>query len=255
MQDRYVGDIGDFGKYGLLRALSGTSESGIYFSLGVVWYLVKPGHSESQNNDGKLTDYLDDSPDRECYKECDPSLYDTLKRLVSSDNRNVFAVRQSGILHDETAFYEPILFNHNRQEWLAGALKVTSEEELIFVDPDNGVQKDSKSNKHTTVAELRHFIERGQSLVIYQHNPRITNWIANIAEELKQGLLISGRQPRVWALQWHREQSRAYFIVAHPKHEGLLRAKIIEFLNSPWGKKWQPWDDPHFTLAYPPEGL
>ena len=35
MQDRYVGDIGDFGKYGLLRALCGRD---LY--LGVVWYLI-----------------------------------------------------------------------------------------------------------------------------------------------------------------------------------------------------------------------
>lgn len=35
MQDRYVGDIGDFGKYGLLRALCAHD-----LSLGVVWYLV-----------------------------------------------------------------------------------------------------------------------------------------------------------------------------------------------------------------------
>jgi hypothetical protein len=35
VQDRYVGDIGDFGKYGLLIALCGHD-----LSLGVVWHLV-----------------------------------------------------------------------------------------------------------------------------------------------------------------------------------------------------------------------
>ena len=33
MQDRYVGDVGDFVKYGLLRAIRGTKR------LGVAWYL------------------------------------------------------------------------------------------------------------------------------------------------------------------------------------------------------------------------
>ena len=40
MQDRFVGDIGDFGKYGLLRTLAGIepkAEPG--YRLGVVWYL------------------------------------------------------------------------------------------------------------------------------------------------------------------------------------------------------------------------
>ncbi len=40
MQDRYVGDVGDFGKYGLLRALSGPFKSEAVLSLGMVWYLV-----------------------------------------------------------------------------------------------------------------------------------------------------------------------------------------------------------------------
>ena len=255
MQDRYVGDIGDFGKYGLLRALSGTSESGLYFSLGVVWYLVEPQATELRNNDGNLTDYLVNSPDQEQYRECDPPLYDTLKHLVSSDNRNVFAIKQSGILHDETVFYDSLIDNRNRQEWFADALDVTLNSELVFVDPDNGISNNAE-NKHTTITELSRFTERGQSLVIYQHSIREKNWIARIAEELKQGLHISGRPPRVWTLQWHRKQSRAYFIVAHPQHELLLRAKTIELLNSPWGKERRRWNKkPHFSLAYPPEGL
>ena len=38
MQNRYVGDIGDFGKYGLLRAHFGRKYQ-IPLRLGVVWYL------------------------------------------------------------------------------------------------------------------------------------------------------------------------------------------------------------------------
>ena len=257
MQNRYVGDIGDFGKYGLLRYLSGLNhapEPGKFLRLGVVWYLVK---NERHNNDGGHTGYLNDSPDRKEYRECDECLYDTLKRLVSSNNRNVLAVKQGGILHPETVFYEEFLFNHNRQEWFKEALKVTSGAELIFVDPDNGINNNAKRKKykHTTTAELRRFIDRGQSLVIYHHSIRATNWIADKAEELKRELLIAERQPQVWALRWHRTQSRAYFIVAQPKHQGLLEAKIKRFLNSPWGKQRRRWDDPHYTLAYPPEEL
>ncbi len=250
MQDRYVGDIGDFGKYGLLRALSGTPENGLYFSLGVVWYLTVPTDAELQNADGGLIEFLADTPEREEYRECDPLLYDTLKRLVCSQNRNVFTVRQNGILADETVYYEPIVPNRNRDKWLAGALGVTRESELVFIDPDNGIGREVESPKHASIAELRRFVERGQSLVIYQHNTHASNWINNIAKELEEGLTIE-RPPRVWALQWHRGQSRAYFIVAHPKHELLLNAQIVTFLKGPWGKKRERWDKPHFSLAYP----
>ena len=53
MKNSYVGDIGDFGKYGLLRHLCGVTGKGTDgdpLRLGVVWYL----------NEGQGTDYLTD---------------------------------------------------------------------------------------------------------------------------------------------------------------------------------------------------
>ncbi|MDD4689326.1 MAG: hypothetical protein PHE51_06230 [Eubacteriales bacterium] len=52
MQDLYVGDIGDYGKYGLLR------EFNIYnLTLAVNWYKVVPKKLGIQD-DGKYTNYL-----------------------------------------------------------------------------------------------------------------------------------------------------------------------------------------------------
>ena len=45
MQNRYVGDIGDFGKYHLLQELSMPD-----LKLGIVWYLIP---NENHNSDGK----------------------------------------------------------------------------------------------------------------------------------------------------------------------------------------------------------
>ena len=41
MQDRYAGDIGDYGKIGLLKALQAQG-----LSVGVNWYLVEPMDTE-----------------------------------------------------------------------------------------------------------------------------------------------------------------------------------------------------------------
>jgi len=55
MQDRYVGDVGDFGKIGMLRQIE---ESGL--RIGVNWYLTyKP--EEHINADGKNIGYLNDN--------------------------------------------------------------------------------------------------------------------------------------------------------------------------------------------------
>ena len=52
MQDSYVGDIGDFGKYGLLRKFQAFD-----ITLAINWYRVIPKIQTIQN-DGKYIDYL-----------------------------------------------------------------------------------------------------------------------------------------------------------------------------------------------------
>src|SRR4051794_23930652 len=98
MQDRYVGDVGDFGKYGLLRSLASNH------SLGVVWYLTP---DEDHTNDGKHTSYL--HPTRKNltdYRDCDPDLYDALSGIIHAEQRCVKGVRERGVLPAGTVFYE-----------------------------------------------------------------------------------------------------------------------------------------------------
>ena len=58
MQNKYVAGVGDFGKHGLLRRLSGaTSDDDLGpLRLGLVWYAY-PGVCD--NLDGKFVQYLD----------------------------------------------------------------------------------------------------------------------------------------------------------------------------------------------------
>src|SRR5262245_49168756 len=55
MQDRYVGDVGDYAKYALLKALAGDPSS-TKIRLGVVWCRFP---DESHNQDGKHIAYLE----------------------------------------------------------------------------------------------------------------------------------------------------------------------------------------------------
>lgn len=80
MQNRYAGDIGDYGKLGLLRSLSRTG-----LSIGVNWYLTPDEH---HNGDGRVTAYLlDDS-----YRSLDEELFFSLQKIVSTENRSVSAL-------------------------------------------------------------------------------------------------------------------------------------------------------------------
>ena len=66
MKNQYFGDIGDYGKYGLLRYLG---ERGL--SIAVNWYLTP----NDASNDGNIRGYLSKEKDR----RYDPELYDALR--------------------------------------------------------------------------------------------------------------------------------------------------------------------------------
>ena len=259
MQNRYVGDIGDFGKYGLLRALTGSgneTDPGDPLRLGVVWYLYP---DESHNSDGKFTDYLACSPKNHSrFRACDPPLYEALSRLVVTGSRHIGAVRHSGILPCDTAFYEQTLSytpgtkrserETVRAKWLAGALESTKEADLIFCDPDNAIAGKVKpwhkrGPKYVFVEDLQEFWKRGQSLVIYHHlgfGLPAMEQIKHFSERLQLELCLPSRP---WSLRYHRGTARAYFIVPQERHEDILGNRLKSFLDGPWGK--QP--KPHFS--------
>jgi hypothetical protein len=183
VQDRYGGDVGDFGKYGLLRALCADD-----LSLGVVWYLVP---DEEGTGDGGQVGFLDRTPrNLRRFRDCDPPLYDTLGEIVEDGDRNVRAVRERGVLPEGTVFYEEVLtfagmpfagkaarerrLDH-RRAWAWDAVPTTRGCDLVFADPDNGLEiegmkpHNKKGPKYAYFDELVPYVDRGQSLVVYHH--------------------------------------------------------------------------------------
>ena len=251
MQDRYVGDIGDFGKYGLLRALTEADQTPS-LRLGVVWYLYP---DESHNDDGKFTGYLCGNPrNHSRFRACDPALYDVLRHLVCNRQRNVSAVRCTGIFPSTTTYYEhPLSYparmplperQKARERWLDAALSTTTTSDLIFVDPDNGISQTAspwrkKGPKYVFTDDCRRFYERGQSLIIYHHLGRqgsAEQQINHLAGVLQHCLGLT-RTP--WALRYHRGTARAYFVVLQENHRDTLEPRITQFLESPWNTHFQ----------------
>ena len=255
MQNRYVGDIGDFGKYGLLRSLcrvERTANSDQSLRLGVVWYLYP---DESHNSDGKKVGYLaSSSGNHSRFRECDSDLYDALHQLVSHDHRHVTAIRDSGILPSDTKYFEQALSyprsqrrtarQATRDNWLQGALAATADADMIFVDPDNGISETmdpwlKKGPKYVFMDDLQQFAKRGQDLIIYHHLGRhgtAKQQIKYWAGALQRDLSLP-RKP--WSLWYHRGTARAYFVVSQERHEAILRDRLSSFLNGPWGAHFE----------------
>lgn len=219
MQDRYTGDIGDYAKYGLLRALCAGMR------LGVAWYLCP---DEDHNTDGRHIDYLDRPGKWRCF---DPGLFDGLKNLVGADARSVASVERSGLLGDAVFSRAPLAFEGRpderaraRGEWFRGVMNDLASCDVVFADPDNGLARDAgyrpdqrRCWKSIPLAEV-HVLARGRTAIVYHHN---THAAGGHAREIAGWLDQLG--PDAIAVYWRGYSNRTFFVV-NPTREILARA-------------------------------
>jgi len=235
MQNRYTGDIGDFSKLGLLRALRSAG-----FSIGLNWYLTP---DETHNNDGLHVKYLD----QEKFRACDEELWLGLKRIVEAGQREVRFMENDRIL--QAAFFSECLDFRSkgkqersvcRDEWFGRSLAAMAESDIVCVDPDNGLVVPStlgrpKENKYVLPSELARYYAQGSSVIYYQHKARRKDpfYVAQL-----DGLMCGNAFPgaRGLALKFATTSQRYYMFIMQPQHVGAIEAVASDLLASPWGE-------------------
>ncbi len=242
MQNRYVGDIGDFGKLGLLRVLSSNG-----LSIGVNWYLTD---DENHNGDGRHIGYLAKTE----YRDCDEALWYALKRIVTSNQRETAAIENSGIL-SATYYSVPIACAcknkierlEQRKSWHMSALKALRGIDVVYIDPDNGLmvpsaQGTTKMGKYVELQEIADYYRQGSSIIYYQHKARLQD---NEYAVQFHNLLASINIPdaRGLGLKFISTSQRFYFFVIQPRHESIIRKCVAQMLTTEWKK--------HFCLIEP----
>ena len=243
MQNRYAGDIGDFGKYGLLRALWGQKGDP---PLGVVWYLTS---NEFHNNHGRFTRYLEPTPENLTrFRDCDPALYDRLAQLVRDDERSVTAVGRAGILPATTRRFEQHVNpdstkperrgrgwrQTHRDGCLEEAIMAVQDCAAVFMDPDNGLASPAGNPgpKHATIGEARRLAGQDRSVIVYHHIGRQGNAQDQVRARLDE--MESGLERQALALLYHRGSARAFLISPAPADRTRLTDRVREFMDSSW---------------------
>ena len=234
MQDRYTGDIGDFGKLGLLRILQSRS-----LTIGVNWYLTP---DEDHNDDGKHTKYLKD----ESYRKYDEALWLELNQIVDAKQRKVSALQNDRIL--QAVFYDEILdFTGKkkaeriliREEWHKQALDRLSDLDIVFVDPDNGfvvpsVEGRPKENKYVKPDELLAYYHKGTTVIFYQHKARKRDeFYVGQHRKLIKSLGFAGSSGL--GLKFKTTSQRYYFFILQPQHREIIEKAVKEMISSAWG--------------------
>ena len=245
MQDRFVGDIGDFGKYGLLRALTGIyPEAEPRLSLGVVWWVPDPVTvANTKSTHGAKVHYLT-KPQQ--YRGCDPDLFEQLGEVtLRPHDRNLEQIETSRILGDRdqmavTYYGESIPRGWPaRRRWLEKALANSATQCLVFLDPDTGLAPRGKANtdspSHVYPQEIRPFLEREQTVVVYQHHAyqpqQVEGQRRNWARALRS-LSVS----RVRILTY---EDRDFLILPSMSDAETIDTRVNRLLEGPWGRYLQ----------------
>lgn len=182
MRHNFVNDIGDYAKYALLRTICAASP--VPMRLGVIWYLTD--HVE-RNGDGRKRAHLSQGG----WESLDPELLAAMRLIEEAaqdaGELNLTMIESSGILPRDTVYFsEPIpRVPGNAQKrvserfaWFRRAQIAVASTDLVFLDPDNGLQVSSApltsplASKYATVAEIASLLDHNAGVVLYQHGNR-----------------------------------------------------------------------------------
>ena len=185
MKDQYFGDVNDFRKYGLLRVLVIKAR----LRLGVCWMRT----DSDGGTDGRFLDYLNEPA--KC-RHRDPELFDWLKQVVGDQHDRRTARIEASSLLGGAVFQSCILTDSatDRRSYFHDCAARFDGPDLVFFDPDNGIEVKSRPRGHKDSSkflywdEIFPFWNRGSSLLIYQHFPRQNreDYTANLASRLQQ---------------------------------------------------------------------
>jgi len=168
VKNQYFGDANDYRKYGLLRLLQSNSES----RLLVAWMLTP----DDGSYDGGLRSYLGNP---EMWQRYDHQLFAGLSSLLRSCLPSVSMIERVQLLPRASYFSKLVPDRrHEREIWFSDLLAKAQNADLVFLDPDNGIEVESmpigrrNSSKYVAWSEIKDLWHSDCSILIYQHFPR-----------------------------------------------------------------------------------
>ena len=188
--------------------------------------------------DGEFRKYLKD-PER--WRRFDPELYERLSQLIRPGvHRSVLNAKSWNLLPRASYYAETVTGNREqRRSYFDEALRQLGDTDLLFFDPDNGIEVPSakygtkKSPKYVYWCEVEEAYARGHSMIIYQHFPRKPRdeFVATKIEELR----IRFPEAR---LGWFRTANVVFLAAFRSEHsEALGKASVI--VGNQWrGQIW-----------------
>jgi hypothetical protein len=217
MQKQNVGTVGDLGKLALLRQLMEGRQ------LAVCWYLT--GYDSCDTLPRRYFTYLDRPED---FRHLAPEVFDALKDVVGDPSVQcpIGALRTTGILGNALFHGKPVPQRARlRHNWAHELVQSVSTADLVFLDPNNGIQGTRLTPNHVALAELAALRRRDRVLVIAQRQ----SGRRSDARFLRDRLL-SLHCERIELIRLRLGVSRFYVVADHDEE---MSNRIADF-----AKKW-----------------
>ena len=187
------------------------------------------------------------------FRACDETVHDALAALVGSQRRSVASLEQADLLPN--AVYWNLAINKPRRIWFDRALKAMSGCDLVFVDPDNGIEctglrdTQARSCKFVFRSEIQSLILQGSSVVVYHHTGRLGGTAEEQTKRQLQSLCDQfslAEEP--FGVLFRRGTTRAYLILPGPTHHDMLLDRTKALVKK-WGQEEWKTGKPrrHFT--------
>jgi hypothetical protein len=227
VKDQYFGDVNDYRKYGLLRAILVRTA----VRLGVCWMLTAP----DSRNDGRHLAYLD-NPAK--FRFFDHELFDWLRRTMRQyPDRQTARIESTDLLAGAVYFAELLADAHvHRKAWFARCRRQLDGCDLVFFDPDNGLERSvafgrRHSHKFLYWSEVRETFSAGASVLVYQHFPREAR--AAYTERLAERLRAETGASAIFAF---RTPFVLFLLAAQERHTTCFR-DVVRTLPFRWPEK------------------
>ena len=221
MRVRDIGGIGDFGKFALLRHLMKDRR------LAVCWYLT--GESDETKDGEKHFDYLKRPDD---FRHLAPEVFDQLAEVTGRRGAvadPLTALQMSGILENAVFLRKEVPNRASlRRLWVDGLVHSATGANLVFLDPDNGIQGKRLTNRHVALAEIAALRLQGRMLIIGHQQSGRRSEVKFLADRMR----AIGCDP-IEIIRLRLVASRFYVIV---DHDSAMTELIATFV-----RKWGNW--------------
>jgi len=231
MKNQYFGDINDYKKYGLIRQLSGFGD----IQTTICWMLTP----DDQRPDGHRIHYL---LEPETWRGFDPVVFNHLHKYVIERKHRAVSSLEEGSVLPNCRFYSEIIQDDacQRSGYLLRFLEFARNSDLVFFDPDNGMEVRSvslgrrNSSKYLYFSEVQKAFSMGHSLLVYQHLPPLPRepFIQNLVYKLK----ACTNTNRIYL---YKTQFVVFFLIAQLAHDKLF-TKANDMVTEVWSNQIEP---------------